>query len=228
MVTNLLNILGLVLTWAIWLWIINRDFQLSSSLAISIGGVLVCIPAILLGRRLLDQQPDVRRATLVTTIVHYVLFTLLGSSVIESVRIAQNVSLWPLNLSPWLGIGLMVVSGIALAGVVFNLALKGFGLPFALVLTRLVATDWIYAWTRNPMVLSALAFLVGLGLWLGSGLFLVWVLVVFSPAAFIFLIIYEERELEIRFGQDYLDYKARTPLFWPRKPSNKDLEGNQS
>lgn len=218
MFINLLNILGLALTWVIWLWIINRDFQLGSSLAMSIGGVLVCIPVIYLGRRVLDQQPDVRRATWVTTIVHYVLVILLGVSIIEAVQVAQNASLWPIDLPPWLGLGLMIISGIGLAAVVFNLALKGFGLPFALVLTRLVATDWIYAWTRNPMVLSALAFLVGLGLWLGSGLFLIWVLVVLSPAMFIFLIVYEERELEIRFGEEYLQYKQRTPLFWPRRP----------
>lgn len=219
MAINLLNILGLALTWVIWLGIINRGFELNSSLAISIGGVLCCIPVIFLGRRLLDQQPDIRRATWITTIVHYVLFTLLGASVIEAVRLAQNASIWPITLSPWLGLILMIVSGIGLAAVVFNLALKGFGLPFALALTRLVATDWIYAWTRNPMVLSTLAFLVGLGLWLGSGIFLVWVLVVFSPAAFIFLIVYEERELEIRFGEEYLEYKARTPMFWPRRPN---------
>ena len=27
-----------------------------------------------------------------------------------------------------------------------------------------------------------------------------------------------ERELEIRFGKAYLEYKARTPLLWPRRP----------
>ncbi len=218
MLINLANILGLLLTWLIWLWVINRDFNPVSSLVISIGGPLLVTPIVYLGRRLLDQQPGIRRAAWVTTAVHYVLLTLLGMSVIEVTQLAQGFSLWSVRLPPWLGIGLMAVSGVALVLVVFNLALKGFGLPFALALTRLVATDWLYAWTRNPMVLSALAFLVGLGLWLQSGLFLVWTLVVFSPAMYVFLVIYEERELEIRFGQDYLDYKARTPMFWPRRP----------
>lgn len=218
MLINLANILGLVLTWIIWLLVINREFSLGISLAISIGGPLLVTPIVYLGRRLLDQQPVVRRAAWVTTAVHYLLLTLLGMSVIEATQLAQNLTLWAIRLPPWLGILIMVVSGVALVLVVFNLALKGFGLPFALALTRLVATDWLYAWTRNPMVLSALAFLVGLGLWLQSGLFLVWTLVVFSPAMYVFLVVYEERELEIRFGEDYLEYKTRTPMFWPRRP----------
>ncbi|HSF83918.1 MAG TPA: isoprenylcysteine carboxylmethyltransferase family protein [Anaerolineales bacterium] len=218
MLASLANILGLSLTWLVWLWVIDEEFSPTSSLAISICGPLLVIPIVYLGRRLLDQQPGIRRAALVTTGVHYLLAALLGISIIEATQLAQNLAFWPVRLPPWLGLGLMVVSGVALALVVFNLALKGFGLPFALALTRMVATDWLYAWTRNPMVLSALAFLVGLGLWLQSGLFLVWTLVVFSPAMYVFLVVYEERELEIRFGQDYLEYKSRTPMFWPRRP----------
>jgi protein-S-isoprenylcysteine O-methyltransferase Ste14 len=70
------------------------------------------------------------------------------------------------------------------------------------------------------MILSALAFLVGLGLWLQSALFIIWVLAVVSPAFFVFVKVYEERELEVRFGEDYLEYKTRTPMFFPRKPRN--------
>jgi len=38
---------------------------------------------------------------------------------------------------------------------VINLALKGFGAPFFIVLSRKLAADWLYAWTRDPMVLAA-------------------------------------------------------------------------
>ena len=215
---SLANIVGLLLTWGVWLWVINREFNPAVSLAISIAGPLLVVPVVYLGRRLLDKQPEVLQAVWLTTGVHYVLGVLLGTSLIEATQLAQGLALWPLRLPTWLGLGLMVVSGVALALVVFNLALKGLGLPAAMALTRQVATDWMYAWTRNPMVLSALAFLVGLGLWLQSGLFVVWALVVFSPALFVFLVVYEERELEIRFGREYLEYKARTPMFWPRRP----------
>jgi len=30
--------------------------------------------------------------------------------------------------------------------------------------------------------------------------------------------VYEERELELRFGASYLEYKSKTPMLLPRKP----------
>lgn len=119
----------------------------------------------------------------------------------------------------------MAIGGISLLIVIINLAIKGLGAPFAVALTRLVAAEWMYAWTRNPMVLSALAFFVGLGLWLQSTLFLVWVIIVVCPVIFLFLRVYEEKELEIRFGEAYLEYKARTPMFFPRKPEDEPHGG---
>jgi protein-S-isoprenylcysteine O-methyltransferase Ste14 len=34
----------------------------------------------------------------------------------------------------------------------------------------------------------------------------------------VFVKVYEERELEIRFGDSYRTYRSRTPLLFPRKP----------
>jgi protein-S-isoprenylcysteine O-methyltransferase Ste14 len=151
-------------------------------------------------------------------LVHYLLAIFFGSAILAAIRIGQASPSWLIRLPSWMGISLMFLSGAIILLVVFNLALKGLGAPFGIALTRLVVSDWLYAWTRNPMVLSALAFLVGLGLWFQSGLFLVWVLVVVSPAILWFLKVYEERELEIRFGSAYLDYKSRTPMILPRRP----------
>jgi len=68
------------------------------------------------------------------------------------------------------------------------------------------------------MVLAALALLVSLGIWFQSALFVLWVLILFAPALLFFEKVYEERELEFRFGASYLDYKSRTPMLFPRKP----------
>jgi protein-S-isoprenylcysteine O-methyltransferase Ste14 len=68
------------------------------------------------------------------------------------------------------------------------------------------------------MVLAALVFLIGLGLWLRSTLFVLWVVGLITPAILVFLKVYEERELEIRFGASYLEYRVKTPMLWPRKP----------
>jgi protein-S-isoprenylcysteine O-methyltransferase Ste14 len=215
---NLGNIAGLVLTWAVWLWLATQELATTIYLIVAVGGALAAIPLIFLGRWLLDKEPTVHRAERVTAWIHYALAILLGSAILTATRLGMESPTWPISLPSWVGITLMSISGLGLLLVIFTLVLKGLGAPFAIALTRVVVTDWIYAWTRNPMVISALAFLVGLGLWLQSGLFLVWILAVVSPVMLVFLTIYEERELEIRFGEDYRNYKASTPRFLPRRP----------
>jgi protein-S-isoprenylcysteine O-methyltransferase Ste14 len=117
-----------------------------------------------------------------------------------------------------IGLSLTIVTGAAVFLTVANLALKGFGAPFFIVLSRKLAADWMYAWTRNPMVLAILAFLLSLGIWFQSVLFVLWALILFTPALLFFVKVYEERELELRFGTSYLEYKSRTPMLFPRKP----------
>ncbi len=102
--------------------------------------------------------------------------------------------------------------------VVANLALKGSGAPFFIALSQKLAVDWLYAWTRNPMVLAGLALLVSLGIWFQSTLFVLWALILFTPALLFFVKVYEERELEFRFGASYPKYKSRTPMLFPKKP----------
>jgi protein-S-isoprenylcysteine O-methyltransferase Ste14 len=68
------------------------------------------------------------------------------------------------------------------------------------------------------MVLAGLAFLLSLGIWFQSALFVLWALTLFAPALLVFVKVYEERELEIRFGASYLGYRSRTPMLFPRKP----------
>jgi protein-S-isoprenylcysteine O-methyltransferase Ste14 len=124
-----------------------------------------------------------------------------------------------MNLLPVeIGLLLVIITGVAVLSTVVNLALKGLGAPFAIALSRKLAVDWLYAWTRNPMVFAGLAFLLSLGIWFQSALFVLWVLILFAPALLFFVKVYEERELEFRFGTSYLEYKSRTPMLFPRRP----------
>jgi protein-S-isoprenylcysteine O-methyltransferase Ste14 len=71
-----------------------------------------------------------------------------------------------------------------------------------------LATDGIYAVTRNPMYLCAIIALVGVGIARGSS----WLLVITCvlPLALRRLAIdREEAHLESRFGDDYRRYKSR-------------------
>jgi protein-S-isoprenylcysteine O-methyltransferase Ste14 len=214
----LINLVGLLITWSSWFWLIESSLFEPWYLWLAIGGVLILIPMIFLGRWILDHQPMIERAIWVTAMIHYLIAIFLGSAVIAAVRFAQAAPDWAFPLPSWLGLFLMAMSGLALVGGAVHLLNKGLGLPLGTEMTRQVVTNWIYAWTRNPIVLSSLAFLVGIGLWLGSGSFLLWVLALVFPAIFIFLLVFEERELEIRFGENYLEYKQKTPMLWPRRP----------
>ena len=68
------------------------------------------------------------------------------------------------------------------------------------------------------MVLAGLALLLSLGIWFQSMLFVLWAFILFAPALLVFVKVYEERELDIRFGASYLAYKSRTPMLFPRRP----------
>jgi protein-S-isoprenylcysteine O-methyltransferase Ste14 len=68
------------------------------------------------------------------------------------------------------------------------------------------------------VVLAGLAFFLSLGIWFQSALFILRALILFTPALLFFICKFEERELEIRFGASYLEYKAGKPMLFPRRP----------
>ncbi|UCE41884.1 MAG: isoprenylcysteine carboxylmethyltransferase family protein [Candidatus Aminicenantes bacterium] len=79
---------------------------------------------------------------------------------------------------------------------------------------RLVTTG-PYAYVRNPMLAGVFALLFGIGVLLGSAS----LLVLFTPL-FILINVWEikaieEPELLKRLGQDYIEYRKKTPMFFP-------------
>ncbi len=214
----LVRVALLAFIWLVWWWALNARLSNLMNLSIIVGGVLLVFPLVWLGRKILDGHPTISRATWTTTFVHFALGFLLGVPIIRAVSTHQDWPGWVFPVPSGIGLALVIMTGAAFLLVVVNLALKGFGAPFFIALSRKLAADWLYAWTRNPMLLAALAFLVSLGIWFQSVLFVLWVLVLFAPALLAFVKVYEERELEIRFGASYLEYKSRTPMLFPRRP----------
>jgi protein-S-isoprenylcysteine O-methyltransferase Ste14 len=209
-------LLGVVIL--LWLWIQFQRFSGFTSFFIIIGGILLVFPVVWLGRRLLDLQPTAQWAAQTSLLVHYTVLFLFGAAIIEAVKTYPAWYGWKLPIPVAIGRGLVIVTSLVALLAVVNLALRGLGAPFAIALSRKLAVDWMYAWTRNPMVLGTLAFLLALGIWFRSALFVAWVLLLVTPALLAFVKVYEERELEIRFGVSYLEYKAKTPMLFPRKP----------
>jgi protein-S-isoprenylcysteine O-methyltransferase Ste14 len=205
-------------SWFLWWWAFNTPLSNVMNLSIIVGGVLLVFPLVWLGRKILDRHLTTSGVAWITTFVQFAVGNLYGAAIIRAVTTHQDWSDWVLPVPAEIGLLLAIITGAAFLLTVVNLALKGFGAPFFIALSRKLAADWLYAWTRNPMALAFLAFLLSLGIWFQSVLFVLWVLILFAPALLVFVKVYEERELEFRFGASYLEYKSRTPMLLPRRP----------
>ena len=215
---GLVKLTLLLVTLLTWQQMMKASLTLAWEVLFFIGAILLVFPVVWLGRIMLDKYPTRSATNWITTAVHYSLLILFGSAIIRAILSQQNWTGWMLPVPEQVGRVLVILFSAACLLSVINLALKGLGAPFAIALSQKLAMDWMYAWTRNPMVLASLALLVSLGLWFQSGLFILWALFLVSPALLFFVKVYEERELEIRFGADYLEYKSKTPMLFPRKP----------
>jgi len=93
--------------------------------------------------------------------------------------------------------------------------LKAKGTPVPLNPPPQLVTTGPYAYVRNPMLTGVFALLFGIGILLGS----ISLLVIFTPL-FILVNVWElkaieEPELLKRLGQDYIEYRKSTPMFFP-------------
>ena len=93
--------------------------------------------------------------------------------------------------------------------------LRAKGTPVPLNPPPQLVTTGPYAYSRNPMLTGVFALFFGIGVFLGSFS----LLVIFTPL-FILVNVWElktieEPELLKRLGQDYMEYRKRTPMFFP-------------
>jgi protein-S-isoprenylcysteine O-methyltransferase Ste14 len=205
----------------LWRWLVRQHFSLSVAAVAIAGPVLLVFPSVLAGRRILDAAPTSERAARVTVVVHAWLMLLFGVAIITAIRTASTCRGLIVPIPHVVAAFVLYATGAVLLLTVLNLALRGLGAPFAVVLSRRLATDWLYSRTRNPMVLASLACFFAVGLWLQAAWFLLWHLALLSPAWLFAVKVYEERELEIRFGEPYRLYRASTPFLWPSIRSHR-------
>jgi len=211
-----LRFLIFALVAAFWYVIARLELSAAWNFVCVLGGPLAAYPLVWAGRFLLDREPTPANAKATTMPVHAAILVLYGAAVIRALRLFTAWHGWTIPAPHAVADAFFAATTIAMSLAVANLALKAWGAPFAIVLSRKLATDWLYRRTRNPMVLTTILWFVAIGVELHSASFVFWTLFVVSPAEFEYLKVYEERELEIRFGKDYLAYKARTPFLWPR------------
>ena len=84
--------------------------------------------------------------------------------------------------------------------------------------SSVLVTHGIYSYIRNPICLSCvlLAFSAAIGFKSVAGLV---VAILSLIAAYLHASLWEERELERRFGSEYCEYKRKVGMFIPKPPS---------
>jgi protein-S-isoprenylcysteine O-methyltransferase Ste14 len=91
----------------------------------------------------------------------------------------------------------------------------GKGTPIPLMATQKLVVKRPYTYCRNPMTLGTTAVYLGFAIWTGS-LSALALALIYPVGILIYIKLIEEKELEQRFGPEYLEYKRRTPLLIPR------------
>ncbi|RLI83705.1 hypothetical protein DRP07_03015 [Archaeoglobales archaeon] len=95
----------------------------------------------------------------------------------------------------------------------------GKGTPAPMMPTQKLVVEGPYAYCRNPMIFGIMLFYLGIGVWMGSFSF-IGLVILFVVSLLVYVKLVEEKELEERFGQEYVEYKKRTPFLLP-VPSKK-------
>ena len=96
----------------------------------------------------------------------------------------------------------------------------GKGTPIPLMATQELVIKRPYTYCRNPMTLGTTAFYLGVAIWTGSLSTLI-LASIYPVGILIYIKLVEEKELEQRFGLEYLEYKRRTPFLIPRASSGR-------
>ena len=95
------------------------------------------------------------------------------------------------------------------------------GTPLPVMATQTLLVSGPFKQCRNPMSFGTFCLYGGIGILVGS-ISSIATVALFAALLLTYIKLVEERELAARFGQAYLEYKAKTPLIipriFPRKP----------
>jgi protein-S-isoprenylcysteine O-methyltransferase Ste14 len=95
--------------------------------------------------------------------------------------------------------------------------IKAQGTPLPLMPTQKLLISGVFTTCRNPMTFGTFCLYFGLSILIGSiSAFVCFALV--STLLILYLKLVEEKELALRFGAEYEEYKKSTPFIIPRIP----------
>lgn len=121
----------------------------------------------------------------------------------------------PMKLWHWFGIVPLAIGGLALLWCNWAFVVQGRGTAAPYDPPRALVVRGLYRHVRNPMYVSAVLIVFGIGIWTGTAsLFGYSILLALSYHLFVRY--YEEPHLQRVFGQSYAEYCAAVPRWWPR------------
>ena len=156
--------------------------------------------------------------TLLTPVGALFFFTVIILMVLLFLRIDRWLHLPAFPAAPWnlaLSVPLLAL-GLVFVGWSNAKFFMAKGTPVPLNPPPKVVTTGPYAYVRNPMLTGVFLLLFGFGLLARS----LAVTFLFTPLFILLNVLeiraVEEPELEKRLGEEYVEYKKRTPMFFPR------------
>lgn len=91
----------------------------------------------------------------------------------------------------------------------------GRGTPVPIMATQQLLTQKPYSYCRNPMALGAIVLYLGVAILIGS-LSALGLVLLFAIVLLLYIKFVEEKEMELRFGDAYREYRKQTPFIIPR------------
>jgi len=161
---------------------------------------------------------DKKRKILTTPVAALVFFGIIVLFVFASLWLDKWLTFLHFGSNLWntgLGWFLLIVGWLIMFWpVIAFFSTRGTPVPFNPP-PKLITTG-LYAYIRNPMLLGLFIFMFGLGILFGS----LSLIFIFTPLFIVINVLYikaiEEKEMEKKFGAEYLEYKKRVPMFFPR------------
>lgn len=190
------------------------------TIAFGAACLLLFVAATLTAADLLRRVPSRQAAAQFSRLMHgLLLFCLVLPSVLAGVQpgwfaLDGLVGLTPLGM-PLLRLPVGLLLGIS-GAVLMRAAAQALRTQATMPPDAVVRTA-VYARSRNPMALGSYLSALGLSLLLGSQLLVWYVLLGLIPAHLLYLKLFEERELSLRFAADYDAYRRRVPFLLPRR-----------
>ncbi len=135
---------------------------------------------------------------------------------------SQKIELYQFKMITIVSGGIFIIVGLYVIWITVSLFTDyGKGTPAPYSPPKILVTIGIYRYVRNPMMLGVWLVLVGEAILFTSTEIFIWFFIFFIGSILV-VAIWEERDLENRFGETYREYKRNVPRWIPRmKPQPK-------